>query len=598
MILAAAANTQAGNNNTNLLQTIVMQPSSTAVPITFEERKLLGGFGTRVLPPDCANKLFRPGQSLSDAAASANSANLFAGSAYKVEQHAVSVSPAERKTQSILAENTSVQGRNGWYFFSHVAPQKTCTEPIRNLLYDVVRIPFPEYRKLENEGIAGAGGQVGSTSSSSNSPINKPFFGGNKEPNSQTGSARNNNNNSNNAITNADNVLLRRLPPRGGKVSIVVDMLQIFNLGAGPSIVPEYGYSARTFQVVGILPPANALSLPPEATAAAFGPNSMGGAGGGGGGGGGVGGYGARTFGGGIMTSAAAAAAAVPKYVEFALETTGNCPFSVRIGVLAAHPDIIQYMDFDIPVGRAESQLIAQTFGRGGNAALSSAAASSSSSSSTAGAAAAKRSAANNSLAAKVAQTHGGLPALLKPVPNHLFCPHCKALARPHVVMVPFNAPAGTKDPVFSYAAQNPKTRLFNGWLKLVCDALKSDQTKTMCVLELGAEKRPDATKTVGERTWKVMATTANGRLRYVRLSSQKLDSSKLVKKQGGGGGGGMGNGGTSSSGKTGKDRKSGTGGGADDEDDTGGFIAIQCNPAQGLQRLDGLLFDRKHKKG
>lgn len=141
------------------------------------------------------------------------------------------------------------------------------------------------------------------------------------------------------------------------------------------------------------------------------------------------------------------------------------------------------------------------------------------------------------------------------PVPNHVMCVGCHDVARPFVLMV--KAAGGNKDPGFLQSYAGARMKEFKGWEKLMMEALKLDSSRSIVLLEVGADKKMDCSRAYSEKTFK---TLKQSKCTFIRICSQDLDSGKGAKAE------------------------------------EANSISITMNPVQGLITLDGLLNERARR--
>ena len=109
----------------------------------------------------------------------------------------------------------------------------------------------------------------------------------------------------------------------------------------------------------------------------------------------------------------------------------------------------------------------------------------------------------------------------LVPTLNHILCKYCREQARPFVNM----SKPGSKDTGFASACMAQRSRQFKIWEKAIIDGLKSDPNKSIVLLEVGCERKPDVARAYSEKTFKLLKTA---KCTFVRLSKDDL----TVKKQ------------------------------------------------------------------
>jgi hypothetical protein len=140
------------------------------------------------------------------------------------------------------------------------------------------------------------------------------------------------------------------------------------------------------------------------------------------------------------------------------------------------------------------------------------------------------------------------------PAPNHQLCANCHDVARPFVLM----SKPGKKDEGFCHGLQAARVKQVKAWEKSMTDCLKSDNTKSIVMLELGCDRKADPVKQYSEKTYK---TLKQSKCTHVRISTQDLEA---------------------------KAKKGG---------EEGNAIVLVTNPTQALVALDNLLGERLRKK-
>jgi hypothetical protein len=172
-------------------------------------------------------------------------------------------------------------------------------------------------------------------------------------------------------------------------------------------------------------------------------------------------------------------------FVEYYLETQQR--YLIRVGVRRTEPDMIAYMQFEIPCEEP---------------------------------AALRR--CTETTHPRPARTV--TPAALRPpVPtqNHVLCSGCHGVARPFVLM---NRPGASKDDGFCQAALATRSKTFKTWEKAMTDALKQDTNKSIVILEVGCDKRMDVSRSYAEKTFKSLKS---GKCTFVRIAPTPLDTKK-----------------------------------------------------------------------
>lgn len=226
--------------------------------------------------------------------------------------------------------------------------------------------------------------------------------------------------------------------------------------------------------------------------------------------------------------------------VEYIL--LGRDHHGVRIGVDKTKPSLVRYMDFQCPSTKLEESLDDLNSGQLGAAFVSHV------SFVKERQLAAPSDAVAASLGGKNPSDRPPIPA-----PNHQLCANCHDVARPFVLM----SKPGKKDEGFCHALQAARVKQVKAWEKSMMDCLKTDNTRSIVMLELGCDRKADPVKQYSEKTFK---TLKQSKCTHVRISTQDLET---------------------------KAKKGG---------DEGNAIALVTNPIQALVALDNLLGERLRK--
>ncbi|CUG77979.1 Hypothetical protein, putative [Bodo saltans] len=215
----------------------------------------------------------------------------------------------------------------------------------------------------------------------------------------------------------------------------------------------------------------------------------------------------------------------------------GRDHHGVRIGVDKSRPNVVRYMDFQCPSTKQDESLDDTHIGGQLGAAFVS-----------------HVNFIKERREVSVAPTtSSSSPAEERPpipAPNHQLCANCHDVARPFVLM----SKPGKKDEGFCHGLQAARVKQVKAWEKSMTDCLKTDNTKSIVMLELGCDRKADPVKQYSEKTFK---TLKQSKCTHVRISTQDLEA---------------------------KAKKGG---------EEGNAIVLVTNPTQALVTLDNLLGER-----
>jgi hypothetical protein len=178
-----------------------------------------------------------------------------------------------------------------------------------------------------------------------------------------------------------------------------------------------------------------------------------------------------------------AKAAPVAEDFEYTIGTKKDHIF--KIGVNPLHPRTIKYIEIEVPVVDAED-----------------------------------RSPLKHSLRHKQVTTTADLFAAARekkkkkkqrPVPNHQRCVTCGEFSRPNIVM----------DPKKDIRVINPPKKPYQTWETAMCKRLRG-AAGGLVILEMGCEKKPDASRKVSEKLYKTAKSSGN--CTHIRLSTEDLE--------------------------------------------------------------------------